>query len=86
MIEPYRGLREDVHMKKLIIAALMVTGVAGPSVLAQERYTVFPTRAECRDAAKAAAQAGEAVRDCRKVDGGWTYEPRSCQDGQCMPD
>ncbi|MEW9857001.1 hypothetical protein [Novosphingobium sp. M1R2S20] len=73
-------------MKKLVIAALLVTGVAGPSAFAQGRYDVFATWSECRAAAKLAAQAGETVSDCRKVDGGWTYNPRSCQDGQCMPD
>jgi hypothetical protein len=73
-------------MKKLMIIALLTVSAAASSAAFAAHYEVFSTRAECKAAAKAANLAGETVSDCRLVDGGWTYDPVACQDGQCRPD
>ncbi len=73
-------------MKSIVIAALFLTGAAGTAAVAAGHYTTYPTWAECRAAAKVATKAGQTVYDCRQVDGGWTFDPPACQDGQCTPD
>ena len=74
-------------MKKLIVAAFVLTSVAGSSAAFAAHYDhLYSTWAQCRAASKAAVQAGYTVYDCRLVDGGWTYDPPTCQDGQCTPD
>ncbi|VVT19519.1 exported hypothetical protein [Sphingomonas sp. EC-HK361] len=74
-------------MKKLMIAAVALAGMAGSSAAFAAHYThLYGTWSECRAAAKVATKAGETVYDCRLVDGGWTYDPPACQDGQCTPD
>ncbi len=73
-------------MKKLLFITLLTVGAAGASVAFAAPFTVFPTFAECRAAAKVAVRAGETVVDCHLVDGGWTYNPPRCQDGQCSAD
>ena len=73
-------------MKRFIIIALATVGMAASSVAFAAHYEVYASRAECKAAAKVASQAGETVADCRHVDGGWTYDPQACQDGQCQPD
>lgn len=74
-------------MKKLMIAAMALAGVSGSSAALAAHYAhLYGTWSECRTAAKAATKAGEDVYDCRLVDGGWTYDPPACQDGQCTPD
>jgi hypothetical protein len=73
-------------MKNLLFIALAAVGAAASSAAFAAHYEVYPTRAECKAAAKIASQAGEMVSDCRLVDGGWTYDPVACQDGQCQPE
>ena len=73
-------------MKKLIVIAALTVSAVGASVAIAASYTVFPTLTECKAAAKAAVRVGETVADCHLADGGWTYNPPKCQDGQCLPD
>lgn len=73
-------------MKNLVMMALLASSVVISSSAMAAGYEVYSTREECRAAAKTAWQSGEAVTDCRQVDGGWTYTPKSCQDGQCSID
>ena len=73
-------------MKKFMIMALLTASAAVSSAAFAAHYEVYSTQAQCKAAAKAASQAGETVSDCRLVDGGWTYDTLTCQDGQCQPD
>lgn len=73
-------------MNKLMMIALLAGSAVISSSAVAADYGPFPTRDECRAAARAASQSGEAVTDCRQVDGGWTYTPKRCQDGQCTAD
>jgi hypothetical protein len=73
-------------MKNFMTIALLAAGAGVSSVALAAPYEVYATKAECKVAAKAASAAGEIVGDCRFVDGGWTYEPEACNDGQCWPD
>ena len=73
-------------MRKLLIVALLTASAAVSSAAFAAHYDVYPTRAACKVAARAASLAGQVVSDCHLVDGGWTYDSASCQDGQCLPD
>lgn len=73
-------------MKNFMIIALLAGSVVASSSAIAAEYELYPTRDECRTAAKTAWQSGEPVSDCRQVDGGWTFTPKSCQDGQCTVD
>lgn len=73
-------------MKKMMIVGLMITSAAVSSAaLASHDSAVYSSLSDCRAALKAARMTDPTLnsRECRRVDGGYSFAPRKCQDGQC---
>jgi hypothetical protein len=75
-------------MKKLMTVTLLLCGATVSTMAAANHDAgVYSSRAECRAALKEARQDDPLLnsRDCRQVDGGWSFRAKNNQDGQIGP-